>query len=136
MVFTDVPRLPSMGTEVYAGGFGIHAGGGAAITAAYLVQLGGTALLAAYLPRGPLGLELRGQLETVGVDLSLCGDAAAGLGLQTTVALVGAEDRAFVTHRAGPAAPKLSPDILQAHGVGTSMSENWRHWSRCQNLSI
>ena len=47
LIFTDLPRMPTMGTEVYAGGFGVHAGGGAFITAAHLAALGHPSALSA-----------------------------------------------------------------------------------------
>ena len=40
LIFTDLPRMPTAGTEVFAGGMGLHAGGGAAITAGHLSALG------------------------------------------------------------------------------------------------
>lgn len=117
LIFTDVPRLPTMGTEVFAGGFGMHAGGGAAITAAHLAALGRPAALAAILPRLPFGPILCGELSEAGIDLSLCQGAQAGEDHQVTAALAGQGDRAFVTRRTGPAAPDLDAGDLARLGV-------------------
>ena len=47
LIFTDVPRMPTLGTETFAGGFELHAGGGAYITSAWLASLGHATALAA-----------------------------------------------------------------------------------------
>ena len=117
LIFTDVPRLPTYGTEVYAGGFGLHAGGGACITAAHLAGLGRASHLSSFLPSGPFGPSLRAEILGAGVDVDLCRAADPELPLQVTAALVGAEDRAFVTNRAGPAAPRLRAETLREAGV-------------------
>ena len=108
LIFTDLPRMPTMGTEVYAGGFGVHAGGGAFITAAHLAALGHPSALSAILPAPPLAGLIEPDLARAGLDLRLCKAAAPGDEPQATVALVGAQDRAFVTHRTGPAFPPLT----------------------------
>ncbi|MCV6594696.1 MAG: PfkB family carbohydrate kinase [Silicimonas sp.] len=117
MIFTDLPRLPTAGTEVFAGGLGLHAGGGAAITAGHLAALGHRAALAAYLPGAGFGAAVRAELDPLGIDLSLCAEAPGGLDPQVTVAMVQAGERAFVTRRIGAAFPALSADALQAAGV-------------------
>ncbi|TNF17275.1 MAG: carbohydrate kinase [Rhodobacteraceae bacterium] len=117
LIFTDLPRMPTLGTEVYAGGFGVHAGGGAFITAAHLAALGHGSALAAMLPPGPFGALLSDDLGQVGIDLRLCRTLAPGSDPQVTVALAGAEDRAFVTRRSGPAFPRLEVADLTALGV-------------------
>ncbi|MBT8455048.1 MAG: carbohydrate kinase family protein [Alphaproteobacteria bacterium] len=117
LIFTDVPRMPTMGTEVYAGGFGMHAGGGAAITAAHLVAQGRSATLAAILPGGAFGPMIRDELHAAEIDLSLCRSAEPGTEAQVTAALVGGEDRAFITHRSGPAAPRLNEVALGRTGA-------------------
>lgn len=117
LIFTDLPRLPTMGTEVYAGGFGVHAGGGAFITAAHLAALGHTSALAAMLPPQPFGGLLTEDLARAGLDLDLCRTQRAGDEPQVTVALVGAGDRAFVTRRAGPAFPPLEVSDLTELGA-------------------
>lgn len=117
LIFTDLPRMPTMGTEVYAGGFGVHAGGGAFITAAHLAALGHGSALSAMLPPAPFDAILAGDLESVGVDLRLCRTMAPGSDPQVTVALAGEDDRAFVTRRSGPAFPALEVGDLTALGV-------------------
>ena len=117
LIFTDLPRLPTMGTEVYAGGFGVHAGGGAFITAAHLAALGHPSVLAAMLPPQPFGGLLSEDLARAGLDLDLCRPQPAGDEPQVTVALVGTGDRAFVTRRSGPAFPPLKVCDLTAIGA-------------------
>ena len=50
LIFSDVPRLPTPGTEVYANGLELHLGGGAVITAQHLDSLGRGVALSAFLP--------------------------------------------------------------------------------------
>lgn len=118
LIFTDLPRMPTMGTEIYAGGFGVHAGGGAFITAAHLAALGHVSALSAMLPPQPFGQILSDDLEEAGIDLRLCGTLPAGDAPQVTVALAGKGDRAFVTRRSGPAFPPLEAGDLT--GIGTA----------------
>lgn len=117
LIFTDLPRMPTMGTEVYAGEFGVHAGGGAFITAAHLASLGHTSALAAMLPAQPFGGLLRDDLMRAGLDLGLCQTQSADQDPQVTVALVGENDRAFVTRRSGPALPPLEAGDLRKIGA-------------------
>lgn len=117
LIFTDLPRMPTMGTEVYAGGLGVHAGGGAFITAAHLAALGHGSALAAMLPPQPFGALLSHDLARAGLDLGLCRTLPADDDPQVTVALVGGDDRAFVTRRSGPAFPPLDVNDLTALGV-------------------
>ena len=112
LIFTDLPRMPTMGTEVYAGGFGVHAGGGAFITAAHLAALGHPSALAAMLPPAPFAGLIADDLSRARLDLGLCEATAPGEDPQATVALVGAGDRAFVTNRTGPAFPALTAEDL------------------------
>ncbi|WP_116597761.1 carbohydrate kinase family protein [Primorskyibacter marinus] len=113
LIFTGVPRLPSLGTEIYAAGLGLHAGGGAFITAAHFGALGRRAALAATLPGAPFDTIVSGDLAHAGLDLSLCRAAPDGNDPQITVVLTGAEDRAFVTRRSGPALPRLTAGDLR-----------------------
>lgn len=117
LIFTDIPRLPTFGTEVYAGGFGIHAGGGACITAAHLAAQGRASHLSSFLPSGPFGPSMKAEIKAAGVHLDLSRAADPELALQVTAALVGADDRAFVTNRAGPAAPRLRAEALREAGI-------------------
>lgn len=119
LIFTGLPRLPSLGTEVFTDGFGTHAGGGAFITAAHLSQLGHPTSLAAMLPSSPFAELMRPELEASDVDLSLCAPLSKSEGPQITVAMANRGDRAFLTRRAGPAFPMLS-----AHDIA---SRRFRH---------
>lgn len=118
LIFTDVPRLPSLGTEVYAGALGVHAGGGAYITAAYLAALGERALLAGFLPRPPFGIAVAAEIEAAGIDAALCRPAGPGDDPQITVSVVASGDRAFLTRRAGPAFPAIATADLVRRGIG------------------
>ena len=113
LIFTDVPRLPTLGTEVFAGGLGLHAGGGAYITAAYLTQLGQAAALASILPAAPFGALVAAEIAESGVDLSLCRLAAPGCEPQVTVSMVLGGDRGFLTRRTGPALPPIGTAELR-----------------------
>jgi len=117
LIFTDVPRLPSMGTEVFAGGLGLHAGGGAPITAAHLAALGRPSWLAATLPAVPFDALVRADLAAAGVQTELCRAAPPGAEPQVTVVITDAQDRAFLTRRAGPAAAAPSPQELRRLGL-------------------
>ncbi|MEL6800238.1 MAG: PfkB family carbohydrate kinase [Pseudomonadota bacterium] len=115
LIFTGVPRLPSYGTEVFAEGFGVHAGGGAVITAAHLSALGRRTALAAMLPSAPFADLVMPELRAAGLDLSLCRPNPTGAP-QVTVAMAGAGDRAFLTRRTGPPFPEITRADLA--GVG------------------
>jgi sugar/nucleoside kinase (ribokinase family) len=117
LIFTDLPRLPTYGTEIYAGGVGFHMGGGAFITAAHLAALGHVTALSAMLPPAPFGDMLTADLDRSGVDISLCQRLGPDDDPQITVALVGSEDRAFVTRRSGAAFPDLTAPDLTRLGV-------------------
>ncbi len=118
LIFSGVPRLPSYGTEVFASGVGLYPGGGAFITAAHLSELGHRTALAAMLPGTQLKDELLDQIHAAQIDLSLCRDLPQGADLQVTAALLGQNDRAFVTHRSGPACPTLLARDLAQMNVG------------------
>ena len=113
LIFSDLPRMPTLGTEVFSENFGAHAGGGAFITAAHLSQLGHGASLAAMLPASPFTDLMRPDLEAARLDLSLCASLSASDGPQLTVAMAKDDDRSFLTRRAGPAFPDLTADALR-----------------------
>lgn len=117
LIFTGLPRLPSLGTEVFTEGFGTHAGGGAFITAAHLAALGHPSSLATMLPSSPFSDLMRSELEASKVDLTLSGTLPEAAGPQITVAMVEAGDRAFLTRRAGPAFPFIAPTELARRGI-------------------
>lgn len=116
LIFTGVPRLPTLGTEVFTDGFGAHAGGGAFITAAHLAQLGHCSSLAAMLPASPFEDLMRPDLVSSNVDLGLCKALKDDDGPQITVAIAQGNDRSFLTRRAGPAFPSLDPGMLATKG--------------------
>lgn len=113
LIFEGLPRLPSLGTEVYASGLGLHPGGGAFITAAHLQALGHTARLASLMPGTPFDGVVTEAICSASVDVSLCAPAGPGADPQITVALLQGGDRAFVTRRSGPAIPPLGPGALR-----------------------
>lgn len=115
LVFTGLPRLPTMGTEVFADGLTLHAGGGAAITAAYLAALGRPTFLWAHLPGPPFDAPVAAQLLRHGIDTRFC---ARGEEPQVTVAMAGADDRAFLTRQTGPVCPSLDEAEIAAVDIG------------------
>lgn len=117
LIFTGVPRMPTLGTEIFTEGFGAHAGGGSFITAAHLAQLGHPSALAAMLPAPPFQDLMAADLAASGVDLSLCKALTPQDGPQITVALAKDADRSFVTRRAGAAFPRIEPKALTDHGI-------------------
>ncbi|SFQ19936.1 carbohydrate kinase family protein [Tranquillimonas alkanivorans] len=117
LVFTGVPRLPTLDTEVFAEGLNLHAGGGAFITAAIFAALGRSSALAAMVPAEPFGKSVLAEIARADVDASLCQPAASGVAPQITVAMATGGDRAFLTHNGGPALPALDAAALRAAGA-------------------
>ncbi len=131
VIFTDLPRMPTAGTEVFAGGLGIHAGGGAAITAGHLAALGHQTALAACYPGADFGNIVRRELQDLKINLDLCRDQDPRFDPQLTSAFVQNGERAFVTHRAGPAFPQFTAQDIDhfrpAHihiGEATTLVDN------------
>ncbi|WP_022705164.1 carbohydrate kinase family protein [Pseudorhodobacter ferrugineus] len=116
LVMGGLPTAPIAGQEVYADTLAMTAGGGAYITAAYLVALGREVGLSALIPAEPFAGPIASELAAAGIDLAPCAFAPAGLDPQITVALVMGDDRAFVTRRSGPAVPSDLPDLIAAGG--------------------
>ena len=106
LIFTELPKMPTLGEEVFAGGLSIKPGGGAFITAAYVAALGRPVSLASALPSGPFAAALMAELEASGVDLSASQAMPDTLDPQITVAMTSGTERAFLTRRAGPAVPE------------------------------
>lgn len=107
VVFTGAPRMPTLGTEVFAKGLSLHAGGGAFITGATLAALGDSAAQFSVLPAAPFDAVVLQALADNGVSSKLCMTAPPGIDPQITVAIPIANDRAFVTRAAGAALPSL-----------------------------
>lgn len=114
LVMHGLPGMPVPGTEVYADGLTLAAGGGAFITSAWLVALGQPASLAAHWPAQPFDVAIAAQVTAAGVDAAACVAAPAGADPQVTLALVTGGDRAFVTRRAGPAVPAGFAGVIAA----------------------
>ncbi len=117
VIFTGLPRMPTPGTEVFCDGVGFHTGGGAPITAGHMAGLGNRTALATILPAPPIDKLILHELTGAGVDLSLCDKAPSDVEPQMTVALAHNSERAFVTHRSGPAIPDIDLDAAREMGV-------------------
>jgi sugar/nucleoside kinase (ribokinase family) len=115
LVFTDVPRLPTLGTETFAGGLGIHAGGGAFITAATLSALGQSSSLLSILPAAPFDTLITKELIANNVDIQHCVAAPQGDDPQITVAIATGIDRAFISRRVNSAIPRISSDDIRKY---------------------
>lgn len=108
LIFTGVPRFPTPGTEVFAGGLALHAGGGAFITGATLSALGNATGLSAILPAAPFDAVVAAEMTRHRLGTDLCRPAADGADPQVTVAVTTDQDRAFLTRADGPAMPDLT----------------------------
>ena len=108
LVFTGLDRMPRLGAEVFAGGLGVHAGGGAFITAATFPALGRPSALCGVLPAEPFGSLVRADADAAGIDLRYCAAAPEGADPQVTVAIVASGDRAFLTRAPGRALPQMA----------------------------
>lgn len=86
----------------------MHAGGGAFITSAALSALGWDAALFTILPARPFDTVICADLAQFGVDISHCCTAEDGAAPQITVAIAGAKDRAFLSHKSGQAIPEAA----------------------------
>jgi len=117
LIFTNVPRMPSAGTEVYADGFGMHAGGGAYISAAWFAALGHPSMLASFLPSDPFRDQIVADIRATGVDTGPSRPSPPGLDPQVTVSMVAGDDRAFLTRRAGPPCPDLTAAEIRQTGA-------------------
>jgi sugar/nucleoside kinase (ribokinase family) len=108
MVFADAPRLPTLGTEVFAPNLSLHAGGGAFITGATLAALGHSVWQFSNLPATPFDTIVLTDMAAHDVNATACKPADNGTDPQITVAIATAGDRAFLTRAAGPAIPDPS----------------------------
>ena len=108
VVFTGAPRLPTLGTEVFAEGLSLHAGGGAFITGATLSALGDHAAQLSVLPAAPFDTTVLAQLSAQKVSSNLCSKPPPGTDPQITVAIPCGKDRAFLTRAPGSALPDIS----------------------------
>ncbi|MAN78171.1 carbohydrate kinase family protein [Pelagibacterium flavum] len=104
LVFAGLSGMPQMGREVFARSMQPVLGGGAFIAAAHLTHLDRPAALLASYGTDPLSQTLAPQLEESGIDLRFL-ERRADAGPQVTVVMTDAEDRAFLSCRAGRAVP-------------------------------
>ena len=115
LIFTGLPTMPTLGTELFADEFTVTIGG-SAIVAAGLHKLGARTGLIADLGNDPLSDIVRRLLDDLGVDRSLIREHPYPLP-QVTVGLSFPADRAFVTRFQRPDhAPDL-PTILRRHSA-------------------
>ncbi len=112
-IFTDLPSMPELGTEIFAGNFQM-AIGGSAIVAVGLHRLGAKVGLIADLGNDPLSLVARGLLDDLGIDLTFIREHPQPL-TQLTVALSFAHDRAFITRFEKPPNPADLAQILKEY---------------------
>ena len=105
LVFSGVPKMPVVGEEIFAKKLSTRAGGGAFITAAYLVAADQKVSLCSTIPSGPFGEVIEAEIQKSGIDWSQCLKASAETTPQITVAITTSSDRAFLTNRSGLAIP-------------------------------
>jgi sugar/nucleoside kinase (ribokinase family) len=94
-----------MGTETFAEGLSLHAGGGAFITSAAFSALGWKVALLTTLPAAPFTEIVANDIAKFGIDTQLCAKADPGASPQITVAVADQHDRAFLTHKSGKSLP-------------------------------
>lgn len=117
LVFSGVPRMPSLGSEVFAENVTLHAGGGAFNTAAAFSALGRKTALCGVLPAAPFDVQILQEGRAVNLDLSLCEPAAFGATPQITVAIALQGDRSFLSQKAGVAFPCPDPSAPACKSV-------------------
>lgn len=115
LIFTDIPKLPALGEEIFAGDFVLTIGG-SAIVATGLHRLGASVGLIADVGNDPLSVVARGILENLGLDCTLIRQHNHPLP-QVTVALSFPRDRAFVTCFRQPQDVVDLAALLRAHAA-------------------
>jgi sugar/nucleoside kinase (ribokinase family) len=113
LIFADLPSMPSLGKEIFAGDF-VIAPGGSAIVAVALHRLGVRVGLIADLGSDPLSRVIREMLREAGLDAALIREHPYPLP-QITMALSFPHDRAFVTRFETPDRPIDLAAILRAN---------------------
>ena len=113
IIFTDLPSLPVLGTEIFAGDLTATVGG-SAIVAAGLHRLGARVGLIADLGTDPFSGIVRAVLDEIGLERTLIREHPHPLP-RTTVALSFPADRAFVTRFAQASTPPDLTEVLVAH---------------------
>ena len=104
LVFTGLDAMPVLGREAFAKDMEMAAGGGAFIAAAHFAHIGRDVALLARLGTDTFSSAIGKQMGDHRIDLQFL-EHAADAGPQVTVATVVGHERAFLTHRAGPARP-------------------------------
>lgn len=115
LIFTDLPDMPQMGTEIFAGNFTITIGG-SAIVAAGLQKLGAQVGLIADIGNDPMSRLVANLLDDLHIDRTLVREHPHPL-TQLTVALSFPEDRAFITRFEKPKSPANLAEILRDNPV-------------------
>ena len=110
LIFTDLPDMPTLGTELFAGDFTVTVGG-SAIVAAGLQKLGANVGFIADLGNDPVSGLARQVLDDMNIDRALIREHPHPLP-QVTVALSFPEDRAFITRFERPKQPHDLAAIL------------------------
>ena len=97
LIYSDMERLPALGEEVYAKGFGLYLGGGAPATLVNLSRLGAQVRLLTFLGSGLFGDFARGEYAAAGVEAV---ELYQGAGTPTVVtsAMACGGDRAFMSY--------------------------------------
>lgn len=113
LIFTDLPEMPRLGTEIFAGNFTV-AVGGSAIVAAGLQRLGAKVGLIADLGNDAMSGLVRTLLDELNVDRTLIREHPYALP-QVTAALSFPRDRAFVTRFQKPDTPVDLEALLREH---------------------
>lgn len=113
LIFTDLPEMPSLGTEIFAGGFTVTVGG-SAIVAAGLQKLGAKVGLVADLGNDALSRVVAQVLDDLNIDRTLVRQHPHPL-TQLTVALSFPDDRAFITRCEKPDKPADLAAILEQY---------------------
>lgn len=113
VIFTDLPTMPELGTEIFAGDLTI-APGGSAIVSAGLQRLGARVGLIADLGTDRISLLLREMLDNLDLDRTLIREHPHPLP-QLTVGLSFPQDRAFVTRFQKPTQPVDLAAVLRKY---------------------
>jgi len=102
LIYTDIPRLPRPGEEIYAGGFGMYLGGGIPATLVNLGRLGLDSRVLTFLGEDRFSAFAREAFEAAGtrvVNLYRGGD----MPVVVTSVMVCGGDRAFMSYGRPPA---------------------------------
>ncbi|MEQ8674875.1 MAG: carbohydrate kinase family protein [Aggregatilineales bacterium] len=113
LIFTELPEMPELGTEIFAGNFTMTVGG-SAIVAAGLQKLGAKVGLVADIGNDALSRVVGQLLDDLHIDRTFVREHPHPL-TQLTVALSFPQDRAFITRFEKPDIPADLAAILREH---------------------